>query len=391
MEAGQKLSKSLDEKDIDATCYMKNVGCFRYLLHTSLDLAYSICVLSRYMQSPKEAHGVAMKQCLKYLRGTTSFALSFERSPTRVPRLVGYSHSSHSVDPDNGKRTMGHVFYFGGSPISWCSQKQETVAHLSCEAEFMAGTEAARQAIWLQDLVREVVGSPCEKNTIRIDNQSAIALTKNPVFHGRSKHIHTRSKGALWSKTEDLDFKPVQCTASTLGGAKKIYSMDFIKTSSLRALSELTFQRNWIGIIWMSRKGVMIKIAKTGPDGSIENRPTVRNGRPRNIIRGRPTSALIRPAEHGRATYRPGKHRPAVGQTNHGRSRARPYRANREACLAAVRHNSCTAADRTVRPGRPSHVRPNPSTNIIRPPTRRTNTKTLGHDRPTVPIATTTR
>ncbi|GKD19223.1 ribonuclease H-like domain, reverse transcriptase, RNA-dependent DNA polymerase, partial [Tanacetum coccineum] len=59
--------------------------------------------------------------------------------------------------------TIGHVFYLGTSPITWCSQKQTTMALSSCEAEFMAATSAA-----------------------------SIALSKNPVFHGRSKHIHTR-------------------------------------------------------------------------------------------------------------------------------------------------------------------------------------------------------
>ncbi|CAA7036488.1 unnamed protein product [Microthlaspi erraticum] len=59
--------------------------------------------------------------------------------------------------------------------------------------------------------------------------------------------------------------------------------MDFIKTSSLRALIELTFQRNWNGLIWMSRKGVIAKRVKTAPDGSIENqRPTAQSGWPRN-------------------------------------------------------------------------------------------------------------
>ena len=56
----------------------------------------------------------------------------------------------------------------------------------------MAGTEATKQAIWLQELLSEVTEQPVEKVVIRIDNQSAIALTKNPVFHGRSKHMHSR-------------------------------------------------------------------------------------------------------------------------------------------------------------------------------------------------------
>ena len=78
------------------------------------------------------------------------------------------------------------------APISWSSKKQETVALSSCEAEFMAATEGAKQAIWLQDLLAEILGRKSESVVIKVDNKSAIALTKNPVFHGRSKHIHTR-------------------------------------------------------------------------------------------------------------------------------------------------------------------------------------------------------
>lgn len=143
------------------------------------------------MHSPRESHGAALKQCLRYLKGTTSLGLTFERS-TKIPRLVGYSDSSHNTDPDDGRSTTGHIFYLGNSPISWCSQKQDVVALSSCEAEFMAGTEAAKQAIWLRDLLSEITGTESEKVIIRIDNKSAISLTKNPVFHGRSKHIQRR-------------------------------------------------------------------------------------------------------------------------------------------------------------------------------------------------------
>ncbi|KAG7570069.1 Glycosyltransferase 61 [Arabidopsis thaliana x Arabidopsis arenosa] len=191
MDPSFKASKSEHEKEVDATMYRKNIGCLRYLLHTRPDLSYCVGVLSRYMQSPRESHAIAMKQVLRYLKGTTTLGISFCRSK-EVPKLIGYSDSSHNVDPDDGKSTMGHIFYLGKSPISWCSQKQSVVALSSCEAEFMAGTEAAKQAIWLQDLLSEISGTPSEKVTILIDNQSAIALTKNPVFHGRSKHIHRR-------------------------------------------------------------------------------------------------------------------------------------------------------------------------------------------------------
>nr|GEX67718.1 hypothetical protein [Tanacetum cinerariifolium] len=88
--------------------------------------------------------------------------------------------------------TTGHVFHLGTSPITWCSQKQTTVALSSCEAEFMAATAAACQAIWLRELLAEVTGLERKNVIIRVDNKSAITLSKNPVFHGRSKRIHTR-------------------------------------------------------------------------------------------------------------------------------------------------------------------------------------------------------
>ena len=106
--------------------------------------------------------------------------------------IKGVSDSSHNIDEDDGRITTGHIFYLNDCPITWCSQKQETVALSSCEAEFMAATEAAKQAIWLQDLLEEVTGQPRQTIVVRLDKKSAIALTKNHVFHGRSKHIHKR-------------------------------------------------------------------------------------------------------------------------------------------------------------------------------------------------------
>ena len=95
-------------------------------------------------------------------------------------------------DVDDGRSTTGYIFYLGDNPITWCSQKQEIVDLSSCEAEFMVATEAVKQAIWLQELLSEVVGDVCEKVIIQVDNKSAIVLTKNHVFHGRSRHIHMR-------------------------------------------------------------------------------------------------------------------------------------------------------------------------------------------------------
>ena len=190
MEFGLKLSKSSNEEDSNEKDYRRMIGCLRYILHTRPDLSFAVGISSRYMHNPKRSHSTVLKQILRYLRGTLSYGLFFKRMGKS--ELVGYSDSSHNIYEDDGRSTTGHVFYLNSCPFSWCSKKQETVALSSCEAEFMAATEAAKQAIWLQEILEEVTGESCGRVMIKIDNKSAISLTKTPVFHGRSKHIHKR-------------------------------------------------------------------------------------------------------------------------------------------------------------------------------------------------------
>uniref|UniRef100_A0ACD5Z920 Uncharacterized protein n=1 Tax=Avena sativa TaxID=4498 RepID=A0ACD5Z920_AVESA len=103
-------------------------------------------------------------------------------------RLTGFSDS----DIDDRKSTTGILFYLGSSPVSWITQKQKVVAMSSCEAEYIAGAAAACQGIWLGRLLSELLDIKFEPVTLRIDNQSAISLCKNPVFHDRSKHIEVK-------------------------------------------------------------------------------------------------------------------------------------------------------------------------------------------------------
>lgn len=132
----------------------------------------------------------AIKQILRYVKGTLGYGIRYARGEPM--ELVGYSDSSHNIDQDDGRSTTGHIFFLGKSPITWCSQKQETVALSSCEAEYMAASSASYQAIWLRDLLEELTGAKIQAVVIKVDNTSAIALVKNPVFHGRSKHIKSR-------------------------------------------------------------------------------------------------------------------------------------------------------------------------------------------------------
>ena len=125
-------------------------------------------------------------------------------------RLIGYNENSHNTDQDDGKSMTGHLFFYDTTPITWCSQKQETMALSSCEAESKTAMEAAKQAIWLQKLLSEITGRKCVKTTLYVDNKSVISLTKNPVFHRQSKHIHKRYHFIReYVEKEHIDFKHI--------------------------------------------------------------------------------------------------------------------------------------------------------------------------------------
>ncbi|XP_076924793.1 secreted RxLR effector protein 161-like [Bidens hawaiensis] len=125
MDHGVKYSKAENEVELDATEYRKVVGFLWYLLHTRSDMAYSVGIVSRYMQSPQESHGMTIRHLLRYLKKTTSYEIKYGKNGSK--RIVGYSDSSHNIDEDDGRSTTGHVLYYGQSPITWCSHKQATV------------------------------------------------------------------------------------------------------------------------------------------------------------------------------------------------------------------------------------------------------------------------
>ncbi|XP_074363436.1 uncharacterized protein LOC141703961 [Apium graveolens] len=106
--------------------------------------------------------------------------------------LSGYIDTDMAGDVVDRRSTGGMCFYLNGNLISWTSQKQRVIALSSCEAEYMAATLVACQSIWLRGLLRKVLRQQVGSVILYIDNKSAIELMKNPVLHGRSKHIDVR-------------------------------------------------------------------------------------------------------------------------------------------------------------------------------------------------------
>jgi hypothetical protein len=191
MEPRLKLSKDSSNPPVDVTLYRSIVGSLRYLVHSRPDIAYAVGYVSRFMEKPTTEHLSAVKFLLRYIAGTKNFGCVL-RSSSEQLRLVGYSDSDHAGDQDDRKSTTGSLFFINGCPVTWQSVKQQAVALSSCEAEYMAATATACQAAWLRRLLGELLNKEEETVKLYIDNQSAIQLIKNPVYHERSKHIDTR-------------------------------------------------------------------------------------------------------------------------------------------------------------------------------------------------------
>ena len=190
IECGVKLSKNDEGESVDPTLFKSLVGSLRYLTCTRPDILYAVGLVSRYMESPTTTHFKAAKRILRYLKGTIDFGLHY--SVSNDYKLVGYSDSDWAGDVDDRKSTTGFVFFMGDTAFTWMSKKQPIITLSTCEAKFVAVTSCVCHAIWLRNLLKELSITQEESTEIRVDNKSAMALAKNPVFHDRSKHIDTR-------------------------------------------------------------------------------------------------------------------------------------------------------------------------------------------------------
>jgi len=107
-------------------------------------------------------------------------------------KLCGFTDADWAGSPTDRKSTSGGVFSIGSTTVSWYSRKQRSVALSSAEAEYMAASLAACEAIWMRKILVGLFGSHLDPTVIYCDNQSCIKLLANPVFHDRSKHIDIR-------------------------------------------------------------------------------------------------------------------------------------------------------------------------------------------------------
>ncbi|XP_048226863.1 uncharacterized mitochondrial protein AtMg00810-like [Ricinus communis] len=184
-----KLTKDEGKLLEDATLLRQLVSSLFYLTITRPDISYSVGVISQFMDKPRESHLIAAKRILRYVKSTLNFGLLYKQHASFL--LTGFVDADWAGDVNDRRSTTGYCFNTGSTAVSWCSKKQTTVALSSCEAEYVAAHMATQECIWLKRLIQEIFSVLDYPVPIHYDNESAIKLTGNPVFHGRTKHIET--------------------------------------------------------------------------------------------------------------------------------------------------------------------------------------------------------
>jgi transposase InsO family protein len=194
------------------TPYQEIVGCLQWLAGcTRPDISYTASMLARYSNSPTEAHWEMALRATSYLARTREKGLELggrQQSP-----LEGWVDADWAGCRDTRRSTTGYVFKINGSAITWCSRRQQTVASSTVEAEYIATAEAAREAIWLRNLLKELGFKSLSSTLLHVDNQGALRLALNPSTHQRTKHIdikHHLIRELVESGTIDLEYVPTQ-------------------------------------------------------------------------------------------------------------------------------------------------------------------------------------
>jgi hypothetical protein len=169
----------------DIQGYRRLVGKLLYLTTTRPDIAFVTQQLSQFLSTPTMTHYDTACRVVRYLKGSPGRGLFFPRSS--IIQLLGFADADWANCVDTRRSTSGYCFFLGTSLISWRAKKQSTVSRSSSEAEYRSLSFAACELQWLIYLLQDLHITCVKPAVLYCDNQSAVHIASNPVFHERTK------------------------------------------------------------------------------------------------------------------------------------------------------------------------------------------------------------
>jgi hypothetical protein len=169
--------------------YATRIGELLYAAHvTRPDILYATTTLAQFTSNPAKEHWTALKRVFRYLKGTINHVLTYKGDGDPTPELIRFTDSDWALNAHR-KSISGYAFMLGGGVVAWSSKKQSRTALSTAEAEYVAATHAVKQLLWHKNLLKELDVPQAETSILQSDNQAAIAISHNPQFHARTKHI----------------------------------------------------------------------------------------------------------------------------------------------------------------------------------------------------------
>ena len=178
-----------NEEDLfeDPKRYRTLVGKLNYFTVTRLDIAYSVSVLSQYMSSPTISHWAVVEHILCYLKEALGCGILYKTHGHT--RIECFSDGDWARSKEDKKSILGYCVFFGGNLISWKSKKQSVVLWSSAKSKNQAMAQSICEIMWMHQLLVEVGIETSILAKLWCDNQVAMHIASNPVFHERTKHI----------------------------------------------------------------------------------------------------------------------------------------------------------------------------------------------------------
>ena len=156
------------------------IGSLMYLTALRPDIMYPTCLCARYQSKPKMTHLLVVKRILRYLKGVPTKGLWYPRDDDFD--FASFSDSDYGGCKVDAKSTTGGCQFFGSRLVTWQCKKQTSVSLSTCEAEYVAASVNCSQVLWIQQQMRDY-GLQFLNTPIFVDNEAAIAITKDPVDH----------------------------------------------------------------------------------------------------------------------------------------------------------------------------------------------------------------
>jgi len=164
----------------------EKTGELLYLARVSRpDIAFAVALLCKYNMQAKAVHHVAAERILRYLMKTSKLKLVLGGPDSKIN---AYTDADHAGDPADRISVTGYLFTWGGA-ISWSSKKQQSQANSTTESEYYALGMTNREYLWIMQLLKELEVQQEQPAIVWCDNQGCVNIAKNPVEHGKMKHI----------------------------------------------------------------------------------------------------------------------------------------------------------------------------------------------------------